>query len=209
MKINLTLTTKLLTKCSIQTYEHARLREYQDDMDGVVSSIKAGESQSHKVRQANMARLHSLMADVFARSGLPVAKRFSRLLDGACTAYGMDHAYITMIGARACTIAYSSTNLVPIASTEECTTTAWIVTNTRALGIPDAPKSPYAGLQDQTGSRPGCFLGAPIEFDGRIYGTLELLGKHPRPAEFSDIEISTVRMLSLYAAVPLILLGQR
>ncbi len=178
-------------------------------MDGVVSSIKADESQSYKARQADMARLHILLADVFSRSGLPVAKRFSRLLDGACTAYGMDHAYITMTGAHACTIAYSSTKLAPVAPTEERTMTDWIVTNARVLAITDAPKSLYAGLRDQIGTQPGCFLGAPIEFDGRIYGTLELLGKHPRLAGFSDIEISTVRMLSIYAAVPLILLGQR
>lgn len=160
---------------------------------------------------SEMTRLAHLLADVFSQPGLPVARRFTRILDGACTAFGMDDAYIAMTGRRARKLRFGITPIAHLPGFSgpcHTTTTDWIAANGKLLEMTGRAAAASDWPCDLLGRHPGQFLGAPIIFDGRTYGTVELVGEASRQSDFEEVERSMIRLIGTYAAVPLVLLAQ-
>lgn len=160
---------------------------------------------------AAMASLGHAVADGFSMPGLPISKRFCTLLDKACDAFSMDQGYVTLVTPTGPLPKFQSTGakIVAYEVVRGKDLSAKILTKRQVLAAPGGGESSedISLYQDWSGKTPASFLGAPIIFDGRAYGTIEFSAARPRASDFQELELSMLRVLASYAAGPLVLLG--
>lgn len=149
-----------------------------------------------------MARLGTGLARIFARSGQPISKRLADLLDLACDTLSMDAGFISLAKDGDLAPRIYSASVVAIAEESDQAFLASCLRgkSTVLTQVPD-------GFVDWRGRRPARYLGAPIIFDGRFYGTIEFSSDRRCAREPFAIELSMVQVIGAYAAVPLVLLA--
>ena len=156
-----------------------------------------------------LAELGHSVAACFSSAGTPIEDRFTQMLDAARTAFEMDQAFVTLrnraqISARFC----SSGARAPKMRKDRLYLSQWMLTHQKPLALDHRPRSAVTQHCDLTGHRPTRFLGAPIFFDGRIYGTLECTGAHCKTVPLGDLETAMIELLCVISAAPLVLLGK-
>ena len=171
--------------------------------------------QRERTQQADqrMANLAQQIADIFAAPGVPISGRFRAMLDTCCSAFDMEKAYVTLKQDDGPHLKFSDSrmNVEPSEDTTPLGAARFsdlLMQDTTTLALEAVDRSRYADLMDITGAPTGRFLGCPIRFDGLTHGTIELAGTSAAPRPYTQSECAMLRTLSIYAAGPLVLLGQ-
>lgn len=148
------------------------------------------------------------MVHVFALPALPIKQRFSILLNRTCKVLGMDYAYITLPKEPVSSVPYFSARMVVRPPRPGNITLSHMISRNREMTHFDAPDdSPEPDYIDQTGLRPYRFIGAPVAFDGRVYGTVEFGGAKAGDSLINPEHLMLVRILAGLSAGTLVLLS--
>lgn len=173
-----------------------------------VVDINGGPPREPTASGTPTQTLAHYMVHVFALPALPIKQRFSILLNRTCKELDMDYAYITMPQEPATSVPYFSARMVVRPPRPGNITLSHLITRNRQMTHFDTPDdSPEADYIDQTGYVPYRFIGAPIVFDGRVYGTVEFGGAKAGARPINDEHLMLVRVLSGLAAGSLVLLS--
>ncbi|MEQ6248086.1 GAF domain-containing protein [Sulfitobacter sp. HNIBRBA3233] len=153
-------------------------------------------------------QLASHMVHVFSLPALPIKQRFSILLNRTCGVLGMDYGYITLPQEPVATVPFHSAKMVLRPPRPGKLTLSHLMSrNRKPLHFDDPDAAPEGEYIDQTGYVPYRFVGAPIIFDGRVYGTVEFGGAKAGDALLTPDRVMLVRILSGLAAGSLVLLS--
>ena len=166
-----------------------------------------------KVSEAcDLVALADFVSSIFAQPGQPIDRRFRALLDCACETFSMDYGYITMTQHRDSPIRFSSRALPSLRETprldRKATLSRQVIKRRDVLALEDNSTGTFSTMTDQTNRQPKRYLGAPIEFDGRVWGTLEFSSNALSDKALTPAECSMIRLLCLIASGPLVLLGE-
>ncbi|UWR23954.1 GAF domain-containing protein [Sulfitobacter sp. S190] len=157
--------------------------------------------------RSELEELAHFMVDVFALPALPVKQRFSILLNRACRVFGMDYGYITLPQEPVSAVPFISARMVvPPAGPSKITLTHMLTSNRKTLHYDNPEMAPSADCPDQTGFVPSRFMGAPVVFDGRVFGTVEFGSRAGGGAPISAEQLMLVRMAAGLTAGTLVLL---
>lgn len=163
--------------------------------------------------EQRMTDLAVQIADLFAAPGLPISKRFRAMLDTCCTAFGMEKGYVTLLKDGQPEIQFTNSHAKfqdpENAVMSNCPSfSEQLLLDSKPLALGDVAASPFAHQVDLTGEPAGRYLGCPIRFDGRTHGTIEFAGCAAADTSFAQSECAMLQTLSIYAAGPLVLLGE-
>ncbi len=173
-----------------------------------IVDINGGPHRDPEPERSETEELAHYMVHVFALPALPIKQRFSILLNRTCKVLGMDYAYITLPQEPVTAVPFFSARMVVRPPRPGHVTLSHLITRTRRpLNFDTPDDNPEPDFIDQTGYAPYRFAGAPITFDGRVFGTVEFGGAKAGAAPISSEELMLVRVLSGLAAGSLVLLS--
>lgn len=163
--------------------------------------------------EQRMTDLAQQIADLFAAPGMPISSRFRAMLDTCCSAFDMDQGYVTLLKEQQPTLQFCNTRMCypeikRDAASEQVLFSAQLLKDPVPLALENVAASAYADNVDLTGAHPGRYLGCPIRFDGQTHGTIEMTGSTAAASPYTQAECAMLRTLSIYAAGPLVLLGE-
>lgn len=171
-----------------------------DNNEGPRRDPEPGESEVEKIAHK--------MVHVFSLPALPVKQRFSILLNRMCSQLDMDYGYITLPQEPVSAVPFFSARMVVRPPLPGKPTLGHLISRSRQHMHFDSPAgAPDGAYIDQTGHMPFRFIGAPIVFDGRVYGTVEFGSAKGRNTAISSEHVMLVRILSGLAAGSLVLLS--
>ena len=189
---------------------HARIRPLQAQLgtEMKVVDIKDGSSRESGLEGTETELLAHRMVYIFSLPALPVKQRFSILLNRTCAVLGMDYGYITLPKEPVSSVPFFSSRMVVRPPRPGKLTLSHMMTRTRRPVHYSSPEdAPVDGYIDQTGHVPYRFAGAPIVFDGRVFGTVEFGGAKAGENPVTSEHLMLVRILSGLAAGSLVLLS--
>ncbi|QUJ77660.1 GAF domain-containing protein [Sulfitobacter albidus] len=173
-----------------------------------VVDINGGPPRGSDPGGSETERVAHNMVYVFSLPALPIKQRFSILLNRMCSTLDMDYGYITLPQEPVSAVPFFSARMVVRPPRPGKPTLSHLMSRSRnALHFDTPDDAPSGDYIDQTGHVPYRFAGAPVVFDGRVYGTVEFGGARPGAAPITSEHLMLVRILSGLAAGSLVLLS--
>ena len=168
-------------------------------------------SQSREARQIKRDLLPKLgmeVSRIFSGAGQPIETRFIAMLDAGCAAFDTDYGHIALRdGARVITSDASKNQEDNACLDGKGSLTEWMLAHRLPLTINGAARrlSGPAPVAEDAG--PQRFIGAPILFDGQVFGTIAFFSGHAGPEPFDEMDIAMIQMLCVIIAAPTLLLA--
>lgn len=145
---------------------------------------------------------------IFSGAGMCIEKRFAHMLDAGCEAFEADRGFVTICDPGKVKLRYANTAFagqLPQVSHDPLST--WIVKHRRPLTIDGVASADIQELCNDQDQPPARFIGAPIVFDGQVFGTLEFSGMQTDLPTFGQMDIAMIQMLCVITAAPILLLA--
>ncbi len=174
------------------------------------AALRTSKAMQERTRRYNAMR--EAVALAFMAPDLTNEDRFKQLLRAGCASLGLESGAIAKIDGDQAELlfcvgpAYQSVqNLIPGVATSFAHAVA---AGHEQIHFSCSDAGNVKERRALNGKVPGCYAGAPLIFDGVLYGVLEFCGASRRHVQWTEEELSILSMISMFACANLGLIGQ-
>lgn len=174
------------------------------------ASLAANAAAYERSQRYNAIRERVSLA--FMAPDLSIEERFTQLLQAGCSALGLDTGMIAKINGDEADILFSNLETdVPVTGRRLAlagSLAELAVRGQEQVHFHDVNASIASDRQTLSGHRPGCYVGAPLIYDGVLYGVIEMSSCVTKPKPWSNEELSILGIVSMYACANLGVYGR-
>lgn len=199
-------------------------REWTDDDQAVLADLAKcvndeillrAALKTNRATQERTKRYNAMRESValsFMVPDLAAEDRFKQLLRAGCASLGIDSGAIAKVDGDQAELLYcvgpAYQSVQSLNSGFATSFARAVVAGHEQIHFPYLDTGNVNERRALNGRVPGCYAGAPLIFDGVVYGVLEFCGATQRCVQWTEEELSILSMISMFACANLGIIGQ-
>ena len=180
--------------------------------DEIVLRASLIENQRMRDRTTRYSAMRESIALAFMAPDQPLESRFQQLLAASCAALGFETGIITKVDGDQAILQFThgldDSLMTASQKIEASSLTQLVISQSAQVQYSDIRNSTANNRSDLVDRELGSYMGAPLVFDGTLYGTLEFSSKSPRAEPWNEEDMSILSIVAMFATAHLGLFGK-